>query len=192
MICLKVWKTYGRREYIRTLFSLLLCYGTKNTNVPTSYTSSNPIWLAIDPNTSIVRYSNSMVSNTEMLEHWFLISEPYNIEYTNDISSIPIALDTQLNSSREIFTQWKHHRNITIYEIKPYITRTFRIFHQYSLEDFYTWLKTTWAFELWFLCEHNGSDPSAYYPVCCPLYSPHSSKTFPTKIFLFPLPRHEG
>ena len=82
-----------------------------------------------------------MVSNTDMLEHWFLISEQYNIKYTKDISSIPIALDTRLDNSREIFTQWKQHLNITIYEIKPYITITFRIFHQYSLEDFYTWLK---------------------------------------------------
>ena len=101
----------------------------------------NATWTAVDPNTSVVWYPNSMVSNIHMLENWFPIAGPPNTDHMKDIPSIPIVLDIQLDNNREIFTQWKKHRNITIDKMKPYITNTFCILHPYSLADFFTWLK---------------------------------------------------
>ena len=113
-----------------------------------------------------------MVSNIHILEHWFSIAGPPNTNYTKDTHSIPITLSTQLDNNRTIFTQWKHHRNISNENIKPYIINTFRILHPYPLADFFTLLKYDRTFELGFLREHNDSDPTAYHPIYYSLCSP--------------------
>ena len=141
----------------------------------------NATWTAVDPNTSVVWYPNSMVSNIHMLGHWFPIAGPPNTDHMKDIPSIPIVLDIQLDNNREIFTQWKkapqhHHRQDET------------VHHQYILHPspifpcrFFHLAKNTYTFELGFLREHNGYDSNACHLVYCPLCTPHMIKHSPAK-----------
>ena len=60
--------------------------------------------------------------------------------------------------------------------MQPYLIDTFRLNSPRALASFYEWLKDAWAYELGFLQEHAGSDPSLYHPVCCPLCSHHTHR----------------
>ena len=60
----------------------------------------------------------------------------------------------------------------------PCTTNTFRIIHPKLLNDFCDCVKLTWTFTLGFLRTYNGLDSSVYYPIYCPLCSPHSQPAF--------------
>ena len=145
-----------------------------------------PSWKTTDPNTSLPRYPNSMITNIRLLESYFQHFTSPNLDYLKAITSIPISLGTQLEKNYSSIEQWKPHRVTAIKSMNEYITAVFRIVSQRSLQAIFTYITEAWAFELGFLQTHTGphpSNPDLLHPVCCSLCSPYARLKFPRVAF---------